>query len=343
MFAGCRLATPRGREWRLDPAFRPSGAAREVVVEHAIVLGVDALTLAGLYLLIGIGYAVAYSVLGIFHFVHGDVAVMGGMVGVGILLLLDVGMMESPFIWLALVVALVCAAAAGAAASVAIERGVYRRLRARSRITPLIAAIGLSLVLENVLMLTTSKEPILVPPIVIPQGAVTLGPVHVLSMSLVVMLAALACLAATVLLLRRSDIGTAMRAIAQDQEAAEFIGLPTGRLISTGFALAGALAGIGGVLLGMYAGSLKWSDGLILGIKGFAAALIGGLGSVVGAGLGAVILAGSEIFGVGIRVGDFQLDNAWRETVAFLVVIVVLLVRPEGILRRGARTWQVRN
>jgi branched-chain amino acid transport system permease protein len=192
-------------------------------------------------------------------------------------------------------------------------------------------------------MLSTSKTPVLFPIGAIPQGVLTVGPVRVLETSLVVIGAGLVCLGGTVLLFRRSDIGTAMRAIAQDQEAAELVGLPTGRIIRAGFAVAGALAGVGGMLLGMFVGSLKWSDGLLLGIKGFAAALIGGLGSLIGVGLGAVVLAVGEIFGVGIRLGTFQLDNSWRDTTAFLIVIVVFLLRPEGILRRGARTWQVRN
>ena len=312
-------------------------------MEYVTALTVDALTLGALYLLVGIGYAIAYSVLGIFHMAHGDVVVMGGMVGIAILRFLDVEAMPPLSRLLGVLLALACAAAAGAAVSLEIELGVYRRLRGRSRITPMLAALGLSLIIENLLQLTTSKDPILVPPSVIPQGAIWLGPVRVLSMSALVIVAALASLAATVLFLRRSDMGTAMRAISQDQEAAELVGLPTGRLIGVGFAMAGALAGVGGVMLGMYAGSLKWSDGLLLGIKGFSASLIGGLGSVIGAGVGALVLAFSEIFGVGIRFGEFQLDNEWRDAVAFLVVIAILLVRPEGILRRGARTWQVRN
>jgi branched-chain amino acid transport system permease protein len=306
-------------------------------------LGVDALTLGALYVLVVLGYVLVYSILRIFHLAHGDVVVLGGMVGIKTLELLKVGQPGALPAPLALLAAIVVAGTSGALVSWAIEAFVYRRIRTRSMLTPLLAALGLSLILQNLLMLATSKEPVLFPIAAIPQGFIEIGGVRILLVSIVVFGAAVALLALLGCFVRFSRIGVAMLAVAQDAEAAQMIGLPVHRITSVGFLVAGALAGSAGVLFGMYVGSLSWFMGASIGIRGFSAALIGGLTTISGGGIGAFILAFGEIFGVGIRVGNFQLDPSWREIVAFALVVVVLLFKPEGLFGARRRSWQVRN
>jgi branched-chain amino acid transport system permease protein len=304
---------------------------------------VSALTLGSLYVLVALGYVLVYSVLRIFHLVHGEVVVLGGMVGIGVLHALGVGGAGALPVWVSLVVATGAAALAGALVSWGIEVAVYRRIRTRSRLTPLLAALGLSLVLQNLLLLVTSKDPVPFPRAAVPQGYLTVGGVRLLYVSLVIVGAAACLLLGVAAFVRRARIGTAMLAVAQDPEAAQLVGIPVRRVTAAGFLLAGALAGAAGVLFGMYIGSLAWFIGVGFGIRGFSAALIGGLSSIPGAGLGAFVLAGGEIFGVGLPLGRFQLDPSWRDAIAFMLVVCVLLFRPEGLLGGRLPTWRVRN
>jgi branched-chain amino acid transport system permease protein len=308
-----------------------------------VELWVNALTLGSLYVLVALGYVLVYSVLRIFHLAHGDVAVLGGMLGIGVLHLLEVGRPHGVPAAPALVVATLVAAAAGAVVSWAIEVLVYRRIRTRSRLTPLLAALGLSMVLQNILLLLTSKDPIPFPAAAIPQGHVDIAGVRFLHVSLTIVAAAVCLLIGVAAFVRGTRLGTAMLAVAQDAEAARLIGVPVRRVTAAGFLMAGGIAGAAGVLFGMYVGSLTWFIGAGFGIRGFSAALIGGLSSIVGAGLGGYVLAIGEIFGVGLPLGPLQLDPSWRDAVAFCLVVIILLFRPEGLLGGRTYTWQIRN
>lgn len=306
-------------------------------------LTINALTLGSLYVLVALGYVLVYSVLRIFHLVHGDVVVLGGMLGIGVLRRLGAGQPDGMPAAAAVVAAILVAAVAGALVSWGIEVGVYRRIRTRSRLTPLLAALGLSMVLQNLLLLFTSKDPVPFPAGAIPQGYIEIAGIRFLHVSIVIVVAAVALLGAVAAFVRGTRLGTAMLAVAQDPEAAVLIGIPVRRVTAAGFLLAGALAGAAGVLFGMYIGSLTWYIGAGFGIRGFSAALIGGLSSIVGAGLGGYVLAVGEIFGVGLPLGPLQLDPSWRDAVAFCLVVLVLLFRPEGLFGGRTFTWQVRN
>jgi branched-chain amino acid transport system permease protein len=306
-------------------------------------LAINAVTLGSLYVLVALGYVLVYSVLRIFHLVHGDVVVLGGMLGIGVLRLAGVGRPGGIPAPLAILAAMAVAAAAGALVSWGIEVAIYRRIRTRSRLTPLLAALGLSMVLQNLLQLFTSKDPIPFPAAAIPQGYVEFAGVRLLYVSIVIIAAAMVLLAGVAAFVRGTSLGTAMLAVAQDSEAAVLIGIPVRRVTAAGFVLAGSLAGAAGVLFAMYIGSLTWFIGAGFGIRGFSAALIGGLSSIGGAGLGGYVLAFGEIFGVGLSFGPFQLDPSWRDAVAFCLVVLVLLLRPEGLIGGRVFTWQVRN
>lgn len=308
-----------------------------------IELAIDAVTLGALYLLIALGYVLVYSVLRIFHLAHGDVAVTGGMVGILVLKALRVGTPGTMPIAVAIALAMAASVGFSALLSLAIEVYVYRRIRSQSALTPLLAALGLSLVLQNILLLVTSKDPISFPTAAVPQGFIELGGVRLLYVSIVIIAAAAVLLICVAALVRGTRLGTAMLAVAQDAEAARMVGIPVRRVVAAGFLVSGALAGAAGFLFAMYIGSLAWFMGSGFSIRGFSAALIGGLSSILGAGVGAIVLGVGEIFGVGLRVGNFQLDPSWRDAIAFVLVILVLLFRPEGLLGSRNATWRVRN
>lgn len=313
------------------------------MLDLVLELTINAVTLGSLYVLVALGYVLVYSVLRIFHLAHGDVVVLGGMLGIGILRLLDVGTPGGLHPGWALMIAIVASASAGALISWGIEVGVYRRIRTQSRLTPLLAALGLSMVIQNILLLLTSKDPVLFPRAAIPQGFIMIGGVRFLYVSMVIIGAAFVLLGGVAVFIRYTRVGTAMLAVAQDAEAAQLVGIPTRKITAACFLVAGALAGVAGVLFAMYIGSLVWFIGVGFGIRGFSAALIGGLSSIPGAGVGAYVLAIGEIFGVGLPIGPFQPDPSWRESIAFLLVVFVLLFRPEGLLSGGFASWRVRN
>lgn len=309
-----------------------------------LLLTVDALTIGSLYVLVALGYVLIYSILGIFHMVHGDVVIVGGILAATLLDRMGVGFTsDGPPPIPQLILATLVAVAACGILSVAIEVGVYRRIRSRSPLTPLLAALGLSLIIENVLLLATSKQPILFPPAAIPGGSVSVGGAEVRVLSLVEIVAAVIVLGGVTWYIKATRIGIAMRAIAQDADAVRMIGVPERRLTAVGFLIAGGIAGLAGVLFAMYVGALKWSMGLTLGIKGFSAALVGGLGSVAGAGVGGYLLGITEVFATGLRIGPYHIDSSWRDAISFLLVIVVLVLRPQGIMGGTAPTWRVRN
>jgi branched-chain amino acid transport system permease protein len=312
-------------------------------MEFVIELCINAITLGSLYVLVALGYVLVYTVMRIFHLAHGDVVVFGGMVGIGVLKILGVGLSNPWPISIALIIAILSAAFAGAIVTWFIEIGVYRRIRTGSRLTPLLAALGLSMIIQNLLLLATSKDPIPFPREAIPQGFIMIGGVRLLYVSIIIIGSAIVLLGIVAVFIRSTKIGTAMLAVAQDPEAAQIIGIPVRRITAAGFLVAGALAGAAGVLFGMYIGSLAWWIGITFGIKGFSAALIGGLSSIPAAGVGAIILAVGEIFGVGVSIGPFQLDPSWRDAIAFLLVVFILLFRPQGLLSKGIASWKIRN
>lgn len=311
------------------------------MLQYTIELAINAVTLGSLYVLVALGYVLVYTVMRIFHLAHGDVVVFGGMLGI---IVLDVlGASTQLPVGMSVAIAILISTVCGAIVTWLIEIGVYRRIRTGSRLTPLLAALGLSMIIQNLLLLATSKDPVPFPRAAVPQGYLMIGEVRLLHVSILIICSAIVLLGVVAAFIRFTRIGTAMLAVAQDPEAARIIGIPVQQVTAAGFLLAGGLAGASGVLFGMYLGSLTWWIGIGFGIKGFSAALIGGLNSIPAAGVGAIILAVGEIFGVGLPIGPFQLDPSWRDAIAFVIVVFILLFKPQGLLSRGSASWRVRN
>jgi branched-chain amino acid transport system permease protein len=215
-----------------------------------------------------------------------------------------------------------------------IERVAYRPLRNAPRLAPLITAIGMSFILQDVGLNRLGPAPVSVPNI-LPTGAVfTIGGIAYPWSSLIVAVSAIPVLILLVWLVQRTRQGRAMRATAQDQEAAAMMGINVNRTISFTFLLAGSLAGVAGLLYALYSTNIQFDQGFTLGLIAFTAAVLGGIGNLPGAVLGAIIIGLIQQFNEGLSWHAPGSD--WTQSIVFAILILILVFRPEGLL--GERT-----
>jgi branched-chain amino acid transport system permease protein len=287
---------------------------------------VNGLEAGSLYALIALGYTLVYGILEMLNFAHGDVFMVGGFLAAGVAgLFVHNGVAAIPA---ALVVTGMVAAAMGGSGllGVGIERIAYRPLRNANRLAPLITAIGVSLLLQSVVQVQISPAPVLVPSNALtPQTKFQFGNVSTPFVDATLFVAAVLLMVGLDLFVFRTRFGSAMRATAQDREAATFMGIDVDRVIVGTFLIGSALAGIGGVLYGLQFARVDFFMGYFLGIKAFTAAVIGGIGNLRGAMVGGLLLGVLESMG-----GAF-ISSLYQGTFAFLVLIAVLLVRPQGL------------
>jgi branched-chain amino acid transport system permease protein len=287
---------------------------------------VNGLEAGSLYALIALGYTLVYGILEMLNFAHGDVFMVGGFLAAGVAgLFVTNGVAAIPA---ALVVTLMVAAAMGGSGllGVGIERIAYRPLRNANRLAPLITAIGVSLLLESVVQVQISPAPVLVASnALVPQIKFQLGNVSTPFVDASLLVAAVLLMVGLDLFVFRTRFGSAMRATAQDREAATFMGIDVDRVIVVTFLIGSALAGIGGVLYGLQFARVDFFMGYLLGIKAFTAAVIGGIGNLRGAMVGGLLLGVLESMGGGF------ISSQYQNTFAFLALILVLLLRPQGL------------
>ncbi len=288
---------------------------------------VNGLETGSLYALIALGYTLVYGILEMLNFAHGDVYMVGGFLGAGVAgLLVHNGVAAAPAGLIVALMALVSMTGTGLL-GVGIERVAYRPLRNANRLAPLITAIGVSLFLESIVSVQISPAPVLVPSVALaPQTVVHLGNVATPFMGIALLVVSLALMFALDVFIFRTQFGAAMRATAQDREAATFMGIDVDRVILVTFLIGSALAGMGGVLFGLTFATVNFFMGFLIGIKAFAAAVIGGIGNVRGAVVGGLLLGILESMAGGF------ISTAFQDTFAFLALIIVLLVRPQGLL-----------
>jgi len=273
-------------------------------IEHVIGLAISGLTVGMIYALIALGYTMVYGVLEFINFAHGEVFTVGGYVMTASLLGLGVSdKTSSVWFWSLLVGSATAAVVATTALGWLVERIAYRPLRGRPRLIPLLSAIGVSIVLQQLILLIFGGAPIVVPTLGITAASVTVFGARVRVLALMIIGISIVLMIALTWLVKGTRIGKAMRATSQDMEAAEMMGINTNRTIAFTFVVGSALAGFGGVLVALYYGSLKYSDGFLYGLKAFTAAVLGGIGNIPGAVLGSLLLGVAENFGVGLDLG----------------------------------------
>jgi branched-chain amino acid transport system permease protein len=288
------------------------------------------------YALIALGYTLVYGVLLMINFAHGDVFMFGGMTaffvadGLSRAGFLD----KNPIIGMALV--LVVAMASSAVLAILLERIAYRPLRRAPRLVPLITAIGASLFISNSVRGLYGEQLRAYPALTILQGKVDLFGIPILKTHLVVIIAAVVIMLALYWFVERTRTGRAMRAISEDKDTAALMGINVDRTIAITFGVGGMLAGAAGVLYALVFNQVNWFMGFLPGIKAFTAAVLGGIGNIIGAMLGGLSLGVLESVAPALLLSGFNVPspNQLRDVVAFSVLVLVLIFRPYGILGR---------
>ena len=284
---------------------------------------VNGLSLGSIYALIALGYTMVYGVLRLINFAHGDVYMLGAYAGYYISRRLQG---KEPSFASALFV-MVAAMAVCAIIGIIIERFAYRPVRRASRLTLLITAIGVSLFIENGAQLVFGPDPKFFPSLA-PRADFRIGHVRITSEQLTVIVVSFLLMLALRFFILNTRTGKAMRAVSFNLDAAKLMGISTDRIIAVTFGLGSALAAAAGVLIGMQIPKIDPLMGIMYGLKAFVAAVLGGIGNIPGAVLGGLLIGTSEVMVVG------YLSSTYRDAIAFGILILVLLLRPQGILGR---------
>jgi branched-chain amino acid transport system permease protein len=307
--------------------------------ELFIQLLVNGVTLGSLYALIALGYSMVYGILKLLNFAHGDVYMIGAFIGYGVLTALG-GPLSPDIALTPLIVLMFLAAMLGSGVlGVVIERFAYRPLREAPRIAPLITALGVSFFLQNSALLLFgaqfrsyesyvlgSANPEFFEPGPLTDAVFVVQGVNVQLIQVVVLALTVALMVVLTLLVARTRIGKAMRATSFDREAAAMMGIDVDRVIAATFLIGSMLAGAAGVMFGLLFSQVFHFMGFLAGLKGFTAAVVGGIGSIPGAMLGGLIVGLAEAYAGG------YFGGRWSDLTVFAILILVLLVRPSGLL-----------
>jgi branched-chain amino acid transport system permease protein len=280
-----------------------------------------------IYALIALGYTMVYGILRLINFAHGDVYMVGAFTAYFCARALGAGG-ANPSLGLALLV-LVIAMIACAVLGVLIEFFAYRPVRRSSRLTALITAIGVSLLLENLGIRIFGADPKFFPQLVPPRNITLTEGVVVTNHQVTVVLVSMALMVGLTLFIKKTRTGKAMRAVAFHRDAASLMGIPVNRIITITFAIGSALAAAAGVLVGLTNPKIEPLMGIMPGVKAFVAAVLGGIGSIPGAVIGGLTMGVSEYLVVG------YVSSTFRDAIAFVILILVLLIRPTGLLGRN--------
>ena len=295
------------------------------------------LTIGALYALIALGYTLVYGIIELINFAHGDVFMVGaflslmtlnGLFGKQLNANGGAGILDGGTLILAILLAFAVAMISCGVLGVVIERFAYRPLRRAPRLAPLVTAIGVSFILENGMQLWQGADSKNYPSL-LNQVNYTIGNVSISNIQILVIGASLVLMVALVLLVQRTRIGRAMRAAAQDPEAALMMGVDINRVIMYTFFIGSALAGAAGVIWGISQNSIDYHMGFIAGLKAFTAAVLGGIGNIRGAVLGGFAIGVVEQF---VETTGSGSGLPWSESVVFLLLVLVLVLRPTGLL-----------
>jgi branched-chain amino acid transport system permease protein len=286
---------------------------------------INGLTLGSLYALVALGYTMVYGVLLMINFAHSEIFMSGAFVSLIVFQKLS-NLMPG---WQAFVVGIIAAFLFCAFLAVAVERVAYRPLRRAARLTPLISAIGVSILLQNAVFLWISDQSLAFPQAFEVRHFSVFG-ADINTLQLLILSVSLALMVTLHVFVNKTRLGTAMRATAQDAATASLMGIPVNAIIVITFLVGGALGGVAGALNGMYYGSIKYNMGFVPGIKAFTAAVLGGIGNIPGAMWGGLILGVLE----SLAAGFIPNGSDWKDVIAFSVLLLILLFRPEGLFGR---------
>ena len=285
---------------------------------------INGLTIGMIYALIALGYTIVYGVIQLINFAHGEVFMVGAYLGLLAFTILKLFFphLNEPFFFLPFIFLFVMLGTMILGAL--IERFACRPLRDAPRLAPLITAIGISFLLQNIIMLifgpTDKNFPLLMTTHKLSWGQVTLT-----DLQIIITLLSIFLMIGLHIFIKHTNTGKAMRALADDRVAASLMGIDINKMISIAFIIGSGLAGAGGVMFGMYYNTINFHDGYLAGLKAFSAAVLGGIGNIPGAMVGGVLIGILEGLGAG------YLSSEWKNVFAFLILILILLFRPSGL------------
>jgi branched-chain amino acid transport system permease protein len=294
-------------------------------MEYFWGLFIGGLTRGSIYALIALGYTMVYGIIELINFAHGEIYMLGAFTALIVASVLTLSGMNGPAVLvLASIVAVIYASAYG----FTVEKIAYKPLRGAPRLSPLISAVGMSIFLQNYVLLAQTSDflpfPNLIPDLPwLDIFAPVMAPTEV-----VIVLTTAVIMVILTIFIKFTKMGRAMRATAQDRNMAMLVGVNVNRVISQTFLIGSALAAVGGVLIASHVGRINFYIGFIAGIKAFTAAVLGGIGSIPGAVLGGLILGWTESFATGYVASDYE------DVFAFALLIIILIVKPAGILGR---------
>ncbi|MDF9760377.1 MULTISPECIES: branched-chain amino acid ABC transporter permease [Peribacillus] len=282
---------------------------------------VNGISLGSIYALIALGYTMVYGIVKLINFAHGDVFMVGSFVGFYAITVMDLSFIP------ALLISMVTCAIFG----VLIERIAYKPLRNATRIAALITAIGVSLLIENGLIYIRGAQPEAYPNNVLPMDKLDIFGVSISSQSILILSVSIILMIILQFVVHKTKIGKAMRAVSFDSEAAKLMGINVNHTISATFAIGSALAGAAGVIFGIYYIKIEPLMGVLPGLKAFVAAVLGGIGIIPGAMVGGLLLGVIEAL---VSAAGYSL---WRDGVAFIVLILILIFLPQGLFGKNKR------
>ncbi len=288
----------------------------------------NGLAVGGIYALVALGYTMVYGVLKLINFAHGDLFAIGAYLGLTLLVTCRLASILPPFY--AVLCVFVLVALMVALIGWLLERVAYRPLRSAGRLSAVVSALGASIFFENALMLIYGARVFVYPDFLRPDFTVTILGFAIPGMRFLVIMISVVLMVALQAFMLRTRTGAAIRAVAIDQGAARLMGINVNRVISLVFLIGPALGGMAGILVGIYYGQIDFLMGWSYGLKAFTAAILGGIGNIPGAMVGGLLL------GVVEALASAYFAVAWKDAVAFVVLILILIVRPTGLL--GERT-----
>lgn len=297
-------------------------------MDYIIQQIINGISVGSIYALIALGYTMVYGIIKLINFAHGDVFMVGSFVGLSIAKALNAqGFSPLAVFLISLIVSMIASAILG----VAIERLAYKPLRNASRIAVLITAVGISFLLENGGIFVVGPQAQGFPEIIQKKQFTLFGTVQMDSNQVMILVLTVILMVVLQYVVHRTKIGKAMRAVSFDMEAARLMGINVDRTISATFAIGSSLAAAAGVIFGMTYNSVDPLMGMIPGLKAFVAAVLGGIGSIPGALVGGLLLGTVE---TGVSSVGYSL---WRDGVAFIVLILILIFKPSGLFGKNVR------
>lgn len=284
----------------------------------------NGLAVGSIYALIALGYTMVYGVLKLINFAHSDLFTLGAYLGLTLLsslLLVDrLGPLGGALVLAAMVMGLVAVAGA------LLDRVAYRPLRESPRLSAVVSALGASIFLQNTIMLIYGARYRVYPPDILPKASIYMLGVDIPLVRILILGASVVMMAGLFIFIQKTRIGTAIRAAAIDQGAARLMGIDVNRVILLVFMVGPALGGAAGLMVGLYYGQINFTMGWGYGLKAFTAAILGGIGNIPGAMVGGILLGLIE------SMSAAYLSFAWKDAIAFCVLILILIVRPTGLL-----------